>query len=170
MEHSMNADAMRRHSTGRNAAVLALLLVLCLAAGGLGALATEPNIPTWYAGLNKPPFNPPNAVFPVVWTILYVLMAIAAWLAWRSAPTGKHWRVTGPFAVQLALNSAWSFAFFAAHNPWLGVGVIACLLVAILWTMLAFARHSRAAAALLVPYLAWVGFATALNVSIAVLN
>ena len=152
--------------------VLVLLLLLCLAAGGLGAMATEPNIATWYAGLNKPPFNPPNAVFPVAWTILYLLMAVAAWLAWRApAPdAGSRWRRLVPFFVQLVLNAMWSFAFFGAHNPLLGIIVIGVLLLAILWTIARFWQASAGAAALLLPYLLWVCFAAVLNVSIWLLN
>jgi tryptophan-rich sensory protein len=174
----MGADATRTpspvQSTGRHLLALAVFILLCLAAGYLGSVATEPNIATWYAGLVKPPFNPPNIAFPVVWTILYLLMAVAAWLAWRSAGVrpaqARRTSVLVPFLIQLILNTAWSFAFFAAHNPWLGVAVIGLLVAAIISTIVAFARVSRAAAALLVPYLAWVAFAAALNVSIAVLN
>lgn len=144
---------------------LAGLVILCLGAGWLGTFATTPNIPTWYASLEKPPFNPPNSVFPIVWNILYVLMAVAAWLAWRRRPG-----VLLPFFVQLALNVAWSFTFFGAQNPPLGLLVIVLLLAAILWTMAVFWPVSRAAALLLLPYLAWVSFATVLNASIWWLN
>lgn len=148
---------------------LAALVVLCLAAGWLGSIATTRNIPTWYAGLNKPSFNPPNGIFPVVWTVLYVLMAVAAWLIWRE-DTSDRGSALAPFLVQLALNVGWSFAFFGARNPLLGLVVIGLLLVAIVWTILAFWPISSLAALLLVPYLAWVAFASVLNAAIYKLN
>jgi tryptophan-rich sensory protein len=153
-------------------AVLVFLVVLCLIAGGVGSVATAPNIPTWYAGLNKPWFNPPNSVFPVVWTALYVLMAVAAWIAWRQPATdmGQRWLRLVPFFVQLVVNVGWSFAFFGAHSALAGLVVIALLILALLWTIGSFARVSRGAAALLVLYLAWVLFATVLNVAIFMLN
>lgn len=148
---------------------LAVLIVVCLAAGWLGSLATTPNIPTWYAGLNKPAFNPPNSIFPIAWTILYVLMAVAAWLVWREE-TPARWPALAAFAVQLALNIGWSFAFFGAQSPLLGLVVIVALLAAIVWTIFAFWPVSGLAAALLLPYLAWVAFATVLNTAIYALN
>lgn len=150
-------------------AALAAFVIVCLAAGWIGSLATTPNIPTWYAGLNKPWFNPPNSIFPVVWTILYVLMAVAAWLVWREE-TPARWPALAAFAVQLALNIAWSFAFFGAQSPLLGLVVIVALIAAIVWTMIAFSSVSGLAAGLLVPYLAWVAFATVLNAAIYALN
>ena len=146
-------------------------MAVALAAGWLGSLATAPNIPTWYAGLAKPAFNPPNAVFPVVWTILYILMAVAAWLVWRApGDAGDRRRALVAYAAQLVLNVAWSFAFFGARSPLAGLAVIVPLSLAILWTMIGFHRISPPAAWLLAPYLAWVLFATVLNGAIFVLN
>jgi tryptophan-rich sensory protein len=146
-------------------------VVICFAAAALGSLATLPNIPTWYAGLEKPFFTPPNAVFGPVWTILYGLMAIAGWLAWRAdAIEVDRKAALTAFGVQLVLNVAWSLAFFGMHNTLAGLGVIVLLLAAILWTIAAFRLVSKLAAALMLPYLAWVGFATALNAGIYVLN
>ena len=151
-------------------AVLVAFVAIVLIAGWIGSLATAPNIPTWYAGLAKPAFNPPNAVFPVVWTILYVMMAVAAWLVWR-APAGESRRLAlAAWFVQLALNVLWSFAFFGAQSPLAGLIVIVVLLAAIVVTILAFRRVSGWAALLLAPYLAWVAFATVLNASILSLN
>jgi tryptophan-rich sensory protein len=151
-------------------AVLVAFVALTLIAGWIGSLATTPNIPTWYAGLEKPAFNPPNAVFPVAWTILYVLMAVAAWLVWR-APVGERRRVAlTAWFVQLVLNVLWSFAFFGAQSPLAGLIVIVVLLAAIVVTILAFRRVNGRAALLLAPYLAWVAFATVLNASILSLN
>ncbi len=153
-------------------AVLAAFVAVALSAGWIGSLATTPNIPTWYAGLTKPSFNPPNAIFPVVWTILYVLMGVAAWMVWRS-PSGESRRRRVALVlwfVQLGLNVLWSFAFFGARSPLAGLVVIVVLLAAIVVTILAFRRVSGLAALLLAPYLAWVAFATVLNASILSLN
>jgi tryptophan-rich sensory protein len=151
-------------------AALAVFIAVALLAGWIGSLATAPNIPTWYAGLAKPSFNPPNAVFPVVWTILYVVMGVAAWLVWR-APAGESRRLAlTAWFVQLVLNVLWSFAFFAARSPLAGLIVIVVLLAAIVVTILAFRRLNGIAALLLAPYLAWVAFAAVLNASILSLN
>ena len=168
----MADTATARPSRGADVAAMTILVLLCLAAGGLGTVATEPNITTWYAALNKPPFNPPDAAFPAAWTILYLLMAVAAWLAWRApaTDTAGRWTRLVPFFVQLVLNVAWSFAFFGAHNPLLGLAVIVLLIIAILWTILSFRRISAPAAGLLAPYLLWVCFAAILNAAIYLLN
>jgi tryptophan-rich sensory protein len=169
------AQRPRPQSRAQDILALAAFLAICLIAGGLGTLATTPNIPTWYAGLTKPSFNPPNSLFPVVWTVLYILMAVAAWIVWRE----RHKRpgiarqssfALVPFFIQLVLNVAWSFAFFGAHNPFFGLVVIAILLASILWTIAAFWPIARGAALLLVPYAAWVTFAAILNGAIYELN
>lgn len=146
--------------------VLAGFVLLCLAAGWIGSIVTTPAIPAWYDGLNKPPFNPPQAVFPVVWTILYILMGIAAWRVWRAG--GGSALV--PFFIQLALNVVWSFAFFGARSPAFGFLVIAVLWATIAWTIAAFAAVDRAAPWMMAPYLAWVSFAAVLNGAIWYLN
>jgi tryptophan-rich sensory protein len=151
----------------RRGLVLIAFLVVCLAVGALGGLSTAPAIPTWYAGLAKPSFNPPNWLFAPVWTTLYVLMAIAAWLVWRR---GSARTALILFALQLALNAAWSQLFFGLHRIDLALIDIVLLLAAIVATALAFRRHSTAAALLLVPYIAWVSFATTLNFAIWRLN
>ncbi len=165
--------SIQPHEKGVAAQAVGLLvfLAISLAAGWLGSVATMPNIPNWYADLEKPFFTPPNAVFPIVWTVLYVLMGIAAWLVWRKDAIGADKTAAlSAFFVQLALNVAWSWAFFGAHNPLLGLGIIVLLMIAILWMLAAFRIVSRLAAALMVPYLAWVAFATAPNAGIYVLN
>ncbi len=155
----------------RSIVALAGFVALPLLAGWVGSLATTPNIPTWYAGLVKPSFNPPNSIFPVVWTALYVLMGVAAWMAWRKPAPDDHRRIAlAAWVVQLVLNVLWSFAFFGARSPLAGLVVIAVLLVAIVVTILAFRRIDGRAALLLLPYLAWVGFATILNAAILALN
>jgi tryptophan-rich sensory protein len=159
---------------GRPASPLAraALAVLPVAAAGfLGNLATTPAIPTWYAGLAKPWFTPPNWVFGPVWTLLYLMMAYAAWRV-LSVPGDRPGR-TGAltaFYVQLALNAAWSWAFFGLRSPGLGLLVIAGLLVMIVVTILRFRPLDKVAAWLLVPYLAWVAYASALNTAIWRIN
>lgn len=149
---------------------LAVFASVCFAASFLGSAFTQPNL-DWYAGLMKPSFTPPNRVFPVAWTILFAMMAISAWLVWRrDADEGDKRTALTWFGIQLAINVLWSFAFFFMQSPPFGLGVILTLLVAIVITIVFFDRVSRAAALLLVPYVLWVGFATALNFSIWVLN
>jgi benzodiazapine receptor len=152
---------------------LALLLAVgpVVAAAALGNIATIPNIPTWYAGLVKPSFNPPNWIFGPVWTTLYVMMAYAFYRVLRApaAATARRAAVIA-FLVQIALNAGWSWAFFAAHSPLGGLLVIGPLLVAIAATIVAFRRVDAGAAWLLAPYLAWVSFASVLNAAVWRLN
>lgn len=150
-------------------ALLAFLPVF--AAALLGNIATTPNIPTWYAGLEKPFFTPPNWLFGPVWIFLYSLMLNAVWAILSKPPAtpGRKIALTA-FFTQLALNASWSFAFFAARSPLLGLIVIVLLLAAILWTIRAFWRVDRIAAWCLIPYVLWVGYATALNGAIWWLN
>jgi tryptophan-rich sensory protein len=137
----------------------------------LGQLATFPQIPTWYAGLVKPSFNPPNWVFGPVWTTLFIMMGYAAYRI-LSMPAGKPGRTAALalFYVQLAVNASWSFAFFAAQSPLLGLIVIVPFLGLIVATIIAFQRLDRVAGWLLWPYAAWVSYATLLNVAIWRLN
>ncbi len=140
-------------------------------AAALGSLITTPNIPTWYEGLAKPWFTPPNGVFGPAWAVLYLAMAVAAWriLAWpREEP--RRGRALAAFYLQLALNAAWSWAFFGLHSPLAGLVVILPLLALILETIRRFRPLDRVAAALLVPYALWVAYATALNAGIWRLN
>jgi tryptophan-rich sensory protein len=156
----------------RRPAATALALVLaCVVLGGLGGLVTAPQIETWYATLEKPAFTPPSWVFGPVWTVLYAFQGLAAWLLWRAGLDDRRVRVAlGLLAVQFALNLAWSPAFFGLESPLLGLLVIGPLWVALLATVLAARRVEARAAALLVPYLAWVSFAAVLNYAIWSLN
>jgi benzodiazapine receptor len=135
------------------------------------SLVTRPNIPTWYAGLVKPAFTPPNWLFPVAWTLLYAMMALAVWRILRlpRSHPGRSSAVAA-FFTQLALNGLWSFAFFGARSPLAGLVVILALVGAILVTIRAFWGLDRTAALLLAPYLAWVAYATILNGAIWRLN
>lgn len=149
---------------------LFLSIAISFAAGAIGSLATTPNIPTWYAMLEKPFFNPPNWVFGPVWTLLYLLMGICLYLVWTSKSKRSKRSAFILFGAQLALNTLWSIVFFGLHQPWLAVFVIATLIVTIVMTMRLFFTHSRMACWLLIPYLAWVIFATILNTAVALLN
>jgi tryptophan-rich sensory protein len=163
----MTVSAVEKPAGGRHGA-LVVFIVITLAVGGLGSLATTPEIPTWYAGLHKPPFNPPNWVFGPVWTTLYIFMAVAAWRVWRKI--GLWTAEIALFAAQLALNLAWSYIFFAAHAVGPALAELAVLDGLVLWTAVRFGRVDRPAGWLFAPYLAWVGFATLLNAAIWWLN
>jgi tryptophan-rich sensory protein len=145
-------------------------VVIALAVGGVGALATASSVSTWYATLVKPAFNPPNAVFGPVWTALYVLMALAAWRVWRTGPVGGRRPGLILYAVQLALNLAWSLIFFGLRQPAIALAEVAVLLAAVVATAVAFWRADRTAGLMMIPYVAWVAFASALNFEIWRLN
>jgi len=149
---------------------LVLIVGVCLGAGFLGSIATTPQVDGWYKTLNKPSWNPPNQVFGPVWTTLYILMGVAAWLVWRSADARSTWLPLALFGIQLALNAAWSWIFFKMQRPdWAFVEIV-ILWLAIVATLVGFFRHSQLAGWLLVPYLAWVSFAAILNFTIWRLN
>ena len=149
---------------------LVVFVVVCLSAGGLGALATTPEIQGWYKTLAKPSWNPPDSVFGPVWTTLFVLMGVAAWLVWQQGGFKTAAKPLLLFAVQLALNVAWSWIFFGLHQPGWACAEIVILWLAILATTVAFFRCSKFAGWLLVPYLAWVSFASVLNITIWRMN
>lgn len=149
-----------------------LLSFIAVAATSIvGQLATYPNLVPWYAGLVKPSFNPPNWVFGPVWTTLYLMMAFALWRILRlpEASSERRWAL-GLFFVQLALNAAWSWMFFAANSPLLGLINIIPQILVIVATLVAFYRIDRMAGWCLVPLAAWVSFATILNFAIWKLN
>lgn len=151
-------------------AVFVALLGTVAVVGTLGSAVTVPAIPGWYATLEKPWFTPPNAVFGPVWTILYVLMAYAAWRAWCGAASGQGRQVLLVFGLQLGLNAAWSQLFFGWRRPDLALVDVLLLWAAIAWSIRVFAQHDRWAAGLMLPYLAWVSLAVALNVGVVLLN
>jgi len=142
-------------------------LVLCFAAAALGSLYPPGE---WYGTLVKPPWNPPDWLFAPVWTVLYALMGVAAWLVWKRCRFGGASLALGAFIVQLALNAAWSWLFFGLHRPDLAFAEIVVLWVAILITLIQFWRLMRPAGILLAPYLAWVSFASVLNFTVWQLN
>lgn len=153
----------------RALALVAFLLV-CFGVAGIAGWLTRPEIGGWYASIRKPAWNPPNWVFGPVWTTLYAMMALAGWRAWLLDPGPGRTRVMWLFAIQLALNLAWSPVFFRMHRPDWASGIIVLLWLAIGGFILAAWPLSRTAAWLFAPYWAWVTFAAALNFAIWMLN
>ena len=149
---------------------LVIAFVVCFAAALLGILATMPQIPTWYQGISKPPWTPPDWIFGPVWSLLYAMMAVAAWLIWRKVGCSAGKKPLLWFALQLALNSLWSILFFGLHSPGWALADIFLLWLAILMTMRAFWPVSTWAAMLLLPYFLWVSFASVLNATIWQMN
>ena len=148
----------------------ALAQAICFAAAAIGGWLTSRTLATWYPGLAKPSWNPPDWVFAPVWTVLYAMMACAAWLVGRE----RGWRAAafplGLFAAQLALNVAWSGLFFALQSPGAALVDVILLWLLILATLVSFWRVNAQAGLLLVPYLGWVSFAAVLNCAIWQLN
>jgi len=162
----------------RSVAILVLFLVACFGAAAFGAQFLPG---AWYAALEKPSWNPPAWVFGPVWTALYTMMAVAGWLVWRAPARGgggggsatarsTRGAALAVFALQLVLNAAWSWLFFGLHRPGLAFAEICALWLAILATTLLFWRVRPLAGGLLLPYLAWVSFAAALNLALWRLN
>ena len=144
-------------------------------AAAFGSYFTSESVETWYPTLNKPSWRPPNSAFGPVWTVLYALMAVSAWLVWKKqdaaeTDAGTRKKALGAWTVQLLLNAAWSAVFFGARSPGGGVAVISALVPAIATTAALAGKVSKPAGLLLLPYLAWTSFATALNVRIWQLN
>ena len=145
-------------------------VAVCFAASGLGAVATTPEIGTWYTTLVKPAWNPPDAVFGPVWMTLYLLMAVAAWRIWKPAGFAAARIPLALFAVQLVLNVAWSWVLFRFHQTGWAVVEIGGLCVLIMETSFCVIKNRKLAGSLMVPYLVWVGFASVLNFTIWRLN
>jgi tryptophan-rich sensory protein len=149
---------------------LPVFLIACLATGFAGALFTASSVNTWYAGLEKPAFTPPNWLFAPVWTTLYVLMGISGWLVWRKRRELDVRITLVLFAIQLLLNLLWSLIFFGLRLPaWAFLEIIILWLAIALYAAAAL-RISKAASLLFLPYLAWVGFAAVLNYFLWMLN
>ena len=146
---------------------LIIALVAPLLAGFIGMLVTSPAISTWYPALAKPALNPPNWIFGPVWTILYILMGLAAFFAWNKGKKKRDVKLAlGIFVFQLILNLFWSIIFFGAHNPGVAFIELISLWCAILALVLAFREVYRPAFYLIIPYLLWVTFAGYLNYSV----
>jgi|SRR5665647_765157 tryptophan-rich sensory protein len=149
---------------------LVVSIAVPLLAGFGSTVWTINTIPTWYASLNKPWFSPPNVVFAPVWTTLYILMGVALFLIWRSPRNRTRDTGIALFAAQLVVNVIWTFAFFGLQNALFGVLTIVPLWILIAVTIYQFYKVDKWASYLLVPYLAWVSIATALNASVYLLN
>ncbi len=149
-----------------------LVVATCVVVGYLSGMVTRESVVTWYPTLIKPVFNPPSWIFAPVWTLLYIMMGVAGGMIWNQIETHPK-EVKKAFAffiVQLALNALWSYLFFGLHNPLLALIEIVLLWLMIYETYSQFKLINKTAAYLLVPYLAWVTFATVLNASIWWLN
>ena len=168
-----SSTSYRGRNSGPNLAALALFLVLALGVGTLGALFSpgfSASAAAWYAALMKPDWLPPQKWFVPVWTALYVLMAIAAWIIWRERyHRGRAAAITA-FCIQLVLNALWAPMFFGLKNLDAGLLDIVALWLAVGWTMREFARVAPAAALVLAPYFLWVTLAAAINLAVWKLN
>jgi len=149
---------------------LIFFLAITFLAAFIGNFFTMPNIQTWYATLNKPSFSPPNWLFGPVWTILFILMAIAAFLVFQTKDNSKRKTALTFYFIQLVFNSFWSILFFGLHSPKFAFFEIIILWILILITLIKFLKIKKIAGLLLVPYLLWVSFASILNLFIWLIN
>ena len=151
---------------------IAIVVIICLAVGYLSGMVTRASITTWYPTLVKPSFNPPNWIFAPVWTSLYVMMGVAAGLIWNQITTQKSavTKALQIFAIQLILNALWSYLFFGLHNLMLATIEVVLLWLMIFETYSQFAKINKTASYVMLPYLAWVSFASVLTASIWWLN
>jgi len=155
---------------GKSLVALAGFVALCFAVAAVGGAVTATSVGTWYAGLAKPSFNPPNWLFSPVWSALYLMVAVTGWRVWRRRGHAGALIALAAWGLQLALNLGWSFLFFGARMIGAALVEIVLLLVAILVTAVLSWRIDRVAGWLLVPYAVWVGFATLLNAALWRLN
>lgn len=149
---------------------LGAFIAICFLAAAIGSWFTAKSVKTWYSILTKPSGTPPAWVFGPVWSMLYVLMATAAWLVWKQRSSADVTLALALFFMQLALNATWSFLFFGLRRPGLALLEIAVLLAAIIATTSTFAQFSRPAFWLMTPYVVWVSYATYLNFGVWRLN
>ncbi len=140
-----------------------VFVVVCQAAGAIGSIFTAPNVKTWFATINRPEIAPPNWVFAPVWTLLFALMGIAAWLVWKKRDQKQAQDGLALFFIQLFFNVMWSALFFGNQNIAAALSEIIVLWLAILLTILQFKKVSSPAAWLMLPYILWVTFAAYLN-------
>ena len=163
----MNTLNPSSRPAGRQTLALIGWLALCFAASGTAVFVS---IGGWYSSLNKPSWNPPPWIFGPVWSLLYIMMAVAAWLVWREGGWKRHGRTLGLFFLQWLLNALWTPIFFGMHRSGLAFAEIIMLWIVLAATLRLFWQVSKLAGVLLVPYLAWVSFAAALNFAIWRLN
>ena len=154
-----------------NGLKLIISIIVCQLAGIIGSIFTTPAISTWYKTLEKPSFNPPNWIFAPVWTALFLLMGISAFLIWREGIKKPQVKIAlNIFLIQLILNVLWSVLFFGLKLPIAGFFEIILLWLAILLTVISFFKISIPAGILLIPYILWVSFASILNFALWKLN
>jgi tryptophan-rich sensory protein len=159
-----------------SALVLVAFLAISFGVAALGGLSTIANVNGWYADAGKAFWTPPNAVFGPVWTVLYTLMSVSAWLVWRERHRTEVRPALTVYVVQLVLNALWTPFFFGLYPAigasalWIALVIMVAIDVMVLVTMINFWRKRRLAAVLLIPYWAWVLYATTLNVALAVMN
>lgn len=163
----MSAANPSTNPVSRQTLALVGWLALCFAAYGTAVFVS---VDGWYTSLLKPWWNPPAWVFGPVWTLLYAMMAVAAWLVWREGGWKEQGRVLGLFLLQWLLNALWTPLFFGMHRPGLAFAEIILLWLALAATLVSFWRVRKLAGVLLMPYLAWVSLAAALNFAIWRLN
>ena len=148
-----------------------ILAIVCAGLGFLSGLTTFESIETWYAQLEKPPFNPPNWIFGPVWTTLYIMMGVAAGLIWNTGLKNSGVKAAlAAFAIQFILNLIWTPVFFGQHQIFAALVIIVLLWIAILVCLIKFYKIRRISGILLIPYLLWVSFATVLNAALWQLN
>lgn len=157
-------------SQPKRIASLIVLLLICYGAAGVGGALTARSVDDWYQQLNRPAWTPPDAVFSPVWTLLYTMMGVAAWLVWKRRPQRRVAVPMTLFGIQLALNVAWSGLFFAMQRPGLAAIEIVILWAAIVAAIVSFFRYSKPAGWLMVPYVLWVTYAASLNIALWQMN
>ena len=176
MSSTVAPRSTEHRGAGRSALALVAFLAISFGVAALGGFSTIANVNGWYADAAKAFWTPPNAVFGPVWTVLYTLMSVAAWLVWRERARRNVRPALTVYVVQLVLNALWTPVFFGLYPAigiaalWIALGIILSIDVMVLVTMLRFWPVRRLAALLLIPYWAWVLYATTLNVAIAVQN
>lgn len=156
--------------TFRDVSALGAFLLICFAIAAAGGAVTATSVGDWYQSLAKPGFTPPDWLFAPVWTVLYVLMAVAAWRVWRASGFSAARGALLAFVVQLALNLGWSVLFFGMNAIGAALAEMVALLTAIVVTLVLFIRIDRLAGILILPYALWVGYALLLNASIWLMN
>lgn len=161
----MTTPSLADYKTPRPWLTLGIFLIVVIAVGGLIGTQSLPGV--WYESLNKPSFNPPNWIFGPVWSALYIMIAVAGWRIWMIDPKSTAMRI---WFAQMVGNWAWSPIWFIGQMLWPAFAVISLILVLIVAFIIVARKHDTIAALLFVPYLAWVAFASVLNLSIAILN
>jgi tryptophan-rich sensory protein len=173
---TMSSTFPARPGPARSILALVLFIAIAFGVAAVGSIATFQNVQGWYAEADKAFWTPPNIVFGPVWTVLYTLMSVAVWLVWREPASAARSRALGVYIAQLVLNAIWTPLFFGLYPVigapalWIALAVILALDVMVLITMLRFWPVRRAAAVLLIPYWAWVLYATTLNAALAIMN